>query len=199
MPPPGETEQQVIQWNDAVRQTGVIRLFVEAGLRRGGWAGIVDKAIVALNGELANKGIRVVIKTVAKAADAEAILDTTPGIELHGQSSLDTNGTPLLQRVTIQVPATPKVSTQYKDAREVGPGVRLYMIAHELIHTLGLTNAAHSRDDVFTRNPGLLTKGMVLGGKGITEDVIRPRDLSAVIPPIRLGAATVVNLQKAWP
>jgi hypothetical protein len=91
------------------------------------------------------------------------------------------------------------VSKQYKDAREAGPGVRLYMIAHELIHTLGLTNAAHSRDDVFTRNPGLLTKGMVLQGKGITEDVIRPYDLSAPIPPIRLGATTIANLQKAWP
>jgi hypothetical protein len=199
MPPPGETEQQVIRWNDAVRQTGVIRLFVEAGLRRGGWAGLVDKAIVALNGELASKGIGVAIKQVARAADAEAILDTRPGIELHGQSFLDTNGTPFLQRVTIQVPATPKVSKQYKDAREAGPGVRLYMIAHELIHTLGLTNAAHSRDDVFTRNPGLLTKGMVLEGKGITEDVIRSYDLSAIIPPIRLGAATIANLQKAWP
>ena len=199
MPPPGETEQQVIQWNDAVRQTGVIRLFVEAGLRRGGWAGIVDKALAALNDELARKGIRVVIKKVTKAADAEAILDTTPGIDLHGQSLLDTGGTPFLQRVTIQVPATPKVSKQYKDAREAGSGVRLYMIAHELIHTLGLTNAAHSRDDVFTRNPGLLTKGMVLEGKGITEDVIRSYDLSTLIPPIRLGAATIANLQKAWP
>jgi hypothetical protein len=118
---------------------------------------------------------------------------------LHGQSLLDTGGTPFLQRVTIQVPATPKVSMQYKDAREAGPGVRLYMIAHELIHTLGLTNAAHSRDDVFTRKPGLLTKGMVLEGKGITEDVIRSYDLSTLIPPIRLGAATIANLQKAWP
>ena len=173
--------------------------FVESGLRRGGWAGIVDKAIVALNGELAHKGIKVAIKQVAKAADAEAILETRPGIELHGQSFLDTNGTPFLQKVTIQVPATPKVSTQYKDAREVGPGVRLYMVAHELIHTLGLTNAAHSRDDVFTRKPGLLSKGMVLEGKGITEDAIRTYDLGTVIPPIRLGAATIGNLQKAWP
>jgi hypothetical protein len=199
MPSPGETEQQVIQWNDAVRQTGVVRLFVEAGLSRGGWAGIVDKALAVLNEELARKGIKVVIRKVSKAADAEAVLGTRPGIELHGQSLLDTGDTPFLQRVTIQVPATPKVSKHYKDAREAGPGVRLYMIAHELIHTLGLTNAAHSRDDVFTRDPGLLTKGMVLEGKGITEDVIRSYDLSTLIPPIRLGAATIANLQKAWP
>ena len=50
------------------------------------------------------------------------------------------------------------MSKQYKDAREAGSGVRLYMIAHELIHTLGLTNAAHSRDDVFTRDPGFSPK-----------------------------------------
>jgi len=199
MPPPGETEQQVIRWNDTVRQSGVVRLFVEAGLRRGGWAGIVDKAVTALNDELASKGINVAIRTVTRAADAEAILDTRPGIELHGQSLLDTQDTPFLHKVAIKVPATPKVSKHYKDAREVGPGVRLYIIAHELIHTLGLTNAAHSRDDVFTRDPGLLAKGMVVGGRGVTEDAIRPYDLASAIPPIRLGAATIANLQKAWP
>ena len=93
MPSPGETEQQVIQWNDAVRQTGVIRLFVEAGLRRGGWAGIVDKALAALNDELARKGIRVVIKKVTKAADAEAVLDTRPGMDPPA-SLLDTAARP---------------------------------------------------------------------------------------------------------
>jgi len=199
MPPPGETEQQVIPWNDTVRQSGVIRVFVGHGLRGSQWAGIADKAVAMVNDELSNKGINVTIKLTNKESEAEATLDTTPGSDLHGQSLLDTGGTATIQKVTIKVPATPRVSKADPKAREAGRGVRLYIVAHELIHTLGLTNAAHSKDDVFTKNPGLLQKGLVIGGKMVAEDMVRSFDLSAIMPPIRLGAATLANLQKAWP
>jgi hypothetical protein len=199
MPPPGQTEQQVIPWNDAVRQSGVIRVFVGHGLRGSQWAGVVEKAVAAVNDELSNKGIKVVIKLTDKQSEAEATLDTTPGSDLHGQSLLDTGGSATIQKVTIKVPATPRVSKLDPKAREAGRGVRLYIVAHELIHTLGLTNAAHSRDDVFTKNPGLLQKVLVIGGKMVADDMVRSYDLSAVMPPVRLGAATLANLQKAWP
>jgi hypothetical protein len=199
MPPPGQTEQQVIPWNDTVRQSGVIRVFVGHGLRGSQWSGVVEKAVAAVNAELSQKGINVVIKLSKKESEAEATLDTVPGSDLHGQSLLDTGGTAYIQKVTIKVPATPRVSMLDPKAREAGRGVRLYIVAHELIHTLGLTNAAHSRDDVFTKNPGLLQKGLVMGGKMVAEDMVRSFDLSAVMPPIRLGAATLANLQKAWP
>jgi hypothetical protein len=52
---------------------------------------------------------------------------------------------------------------------------------------------------VFTTNPGLLQNGLVVGGKMVAEDMVRSFDLSATMPPIRLGAATLANLQKAWP
>jgi hypothetical protein len=199
MPPPGETEQQVIPWNDVVRKSGKVRVFIGPGMRGSQWAGIVDKAIAAVNTELKQNGIKVVIEKAASESQADATVDTTPGIELHGQSFLDTGGTSFIQKVTIKVPATPRVSQLDPQAREVGPGVRLYMLAHELIHTLGLTNAAHSKDDVFTKKPSLLQKGLVLGGKGVAEDMVRSYDLSAVMPPIQLRAATLTNLQKAWP
>ena len=97
------------------------------------------------------------------------------------------------------MPATPLVSQRDPHAREVGPGVRLYMLAHELIHTLGLTNAAHSKDDVFTKNPTLVQKGVVLNGTGLADDAVQSYDLSVVIPPVRLRATTLSNLKKAWP
>lgn len=199
MPPPGDTEQQVILWNDTVRKSGVVRVFVGPGMRGSQWAVVIDKAINALNGELSQNGIKVVIKKAAKELDAEAILDTTPGSGLHGQSLLDTGGTQNIQKVTIKVPATPLVSQRDPHAREVGPGVRLYMLAHELIHTLGLTNAAHSKDDVFTKNPTLVQKGVVLNGTGLADDAVQSYDLSVVIPPVRLRATTLSNLKKAWP
>jgi hypothetical protein len=40
---------------------------------------------------------------------------------------------------------------------------------------------------------------LVIGGKMVADDMVRSYDLSAVMPPIRLGAATLTNLQKAWP
>lgn len=198
MPPLAETEQQVIPWNDAVRSSGRVKVFVAPGMSRGGWAGMADKGIRALNDQLRAKGIKVVIEKVDREEDANAVLDTTPSIELHGQSLLDTHGTRFIQKVAIKVPATPKISKTEPDAREVGPDVRLYIVVHELIHTLGLTNAAHSRDDVFTRGPTLLPDGMVLQGRRITEDKVRSFNLT-VIPPIVLGASTITNLKRAWP
>jgi hypothetical protein len=199
-PPPGETEQQVIQWNDTVRRSGVVRVFVGPSMRGSGWSAVVDQAINALNIALADKGFVVTIKRVSKESDAEAVIETTPGSALHGQSLLHTEGTANVQRVTIKIPATPRVSQVDPKAREAGSGVRLYIVAHELIHTLGLTNAAHSRDDVFTRNPMLAQKGVVPRGSNVlTEDKVQTFDLSRYIPPVVLGAATIANLKKAWP
>jgi hypothetical protein len=199
-PPPGETEQQVIQWNDAVRRSGVVRVFVGPGMRGSGWSAVVDTAINELNDALASKGLAVTIERVTNAADAQAVMETTPGSALHGQSLLHTEGTANVQRVTIRIPATPRVSQLDPKAREAGSGVRLYIVAHELIHTLGLSNAAHSRDDVFTKNPMLAAKGIVpRGGNALTEDKVQTYDLSRMIPPIVLGAATLTNLRKAWP
>jgi hypothetical protein len=150
---------------------------------------------------LANNGLAVIIERVSSAADAEAVMETTPGSGLHGQSLLHTEGTPNVQRVTIKIPATPRVSKLDPKSREAGSGVRLYIVAHELIHTLGLSNAAHSRDDVFTKAPFLAQRGVVPHGASrmLDEDKVQTFDLSRYIPPIVLGAATIANLRKAWP
>jgi hypothetical protein len=200
MPPPVvASDPPVIQWNATVRRSGVIRLFVKSSMRGSGWAGIVDQAIRELNTALSNKGFIMEVKKTASESEAEATIETTPGSALHGQTLLDRQGTDNVQKATIMVPATPRVSKRDPKAREAGAGVRLYIVVHELVHTLGLSNAAHSRDDVFTREPTLLVPGIVLpGGRGVTEDKIQAFD-GTVIPPIVLGAATLANLKKAWP
>ena len=121
MPPPGNTEPLILQWNDAVLQTGVLLIFVGAGLRTAPWVRIVDKAISALNGELSRNGIPVEIRKADKAK-AQVILDTVAGGGLHAQSDLDPLGTRRLQKVTVRIPATPRVSKTDLKAREVGPG-----------------------------------------------------------------------------
>jgi len=198
MPPPADTDPPVMQWNETVRRGGVIRLFVKPSMR-GQWGNIVDQAVRELNTALVNKGFIMEVQTTSSESDAEATIETTPGNALHGQTFLDRQGANTVQHATIKVPATPRVSKSDPTAREAGKGVRLYIVVHELVHTLGLSNAAHSRDDVFTRDPTLLLPGIVLPGRrGVTEDSIQAYD-GTVIPPIVLGAATLANLKKAWP
>ena len=194
-----QTEQKVVPWNDTVRQNREVRVFAGPSIHGGHWVGVIDKAITVINDELANKGDKVAIRKVAKETDADAILDTTPGTGLHGQTFLDPQGTGVTQKATIKVPATPRVSQRDPRAREVGPDVRLYILAHELIHALGLSNAAHSKDDVFTKSPFLVTAGVVVNGKGVTSDMVQAYDASVLMPPIRIGAETMANLQQAWP
>ena len=52
---------------------------------------------------------------------------------------------------------------------------------------------------MFTKNPGLLQRGVVLNKTMLADGMVRSYDLNAVMPPIRLGAATLANLQKVWP
>jgi hypothetical protein len=197
MPPPGQTEQQVIQWNDAVLRSGALMVFVGQGLRGTGWINIVDKAITELNRELSQHGISVEIRKAAKEADAQVLLDAVSGNELHAQSDLHVSGS-RLERVTVRIPATPRVSKKDPKARLAGPSVRLYMLVHELIHALGLTNAAHSRDDVFTKEPSVIQKGNYFNGTQLSDDVIQTYEPTIIVPPIRLRATTIGNLQKAW-
>jgi hypothetical protein len=199
MPPPDDTDPPVIPWNDTVRQGGVIRLFVRTNMRGSGWAGVVDKAIKEMNTLLASKGFSIEFKKVAKEEDAEATIETVTGSSLHGQTFLDRRGTSNLQQASIKVPATPRVSKVDPKAREAGAGVRLYIVMHEMIHALGLSNSAHSRDDVFTQSPTLILPGVSLPGTGVVrEDKVQAYD-GTVMPPIVLGAATLANLKKAWP
>jgi hypothetical protein len=199
MPPPDDTDPPVIPWNDTVRQGGVIRIFVRSNIRGSRWAGVVDKAIKDMNTLLGGKGFSMQFKKVAKEEDAEVTIETTPSNDLHGQTFLDRQGGTNLQRATIKVPATPRASKIDPKAREVGAGVRLYIVAHELVHALGLSNAAHSRDDVFTRDPHLILPGVVAPGRGVVrEDAVQAYD-GTIMQGIELGATTLANLKKAWP
>jgi len=77
--------------------------------------------------------------------------------------------------------------------------VRLFILVHELIHAVGLSNDEHSPDDVFAGRSVLIAKGQYLRSrKQAAEDLVQPPDGSAPMPPIRLGPKTIANLKKAW-
>ena len=81
----------------------------------------------------------------------------------------------------------------------MGPGVRLSLLVHELIHAVGLDNDEHSPDDVFAAISVVIPKGQYLkSGKQAAEDLVQPPDGSTPLPPIRIGGRTLTNLKKAW-
>jgi hypothetical protein len=62
---------------------------------------------------------------------------------------------------------------------------------HELVHCIGLTNCAHSKDEVFIAIP-VISVGASVGGK------VLPLDGSGSIPAPKLGANTIMKIKKAW-
>lgn len=168
----------------------------------GQWTAVLDKAIAEFNRQMSQHGLKLALSKVEKGMGPHIVLETQPGHGLHGSAPSQTkkiNGVHYLDLVTIRVPATPRINPNDPKSREVGPGVRLCLLVHELIHAVGLSNDEHSPDDVFAAKSVVIPKGQYLQSrKQAAEDLVQPPDGSAPMPPIRIGAKTLTNLKKAW-
>jgi hypothetical protein len=193
----------IIPWHKNVRRKGTLAYSAGAGLKGGHWATVLDKAIAEFNRLMSQHELKLSLGKVEEGKGPHIVLETQPGNGIHGSAPSQTmrlNGVEYLDVVTIRVPATPRVDPNDPRSREVGPGVRLFILVHELIHAVGLSNDEHSADDVFAAKSVLIPKGNYLkGGAQAAEDLVQPPDGSATMPPIRIGAKTVANLKKAWP
>jgi hypothetical protein len=168
----------------------------------GQWTAVLDKAIAEFNRQMSHHGLKLALSKVEKGMGPHIVLETQPGHGLHGSAPSQTkkiNGVHYLDLVTVRVPATPRINPNDPKSREVGPGVRLCLLVHELIHAVGLSNDEHSPDDVFAAKSVVIPKGQYLQSrKQAAEDLVQPPDGSAPMPPIRIGAKTLTNLKKAW-
>jgi hypothetical protein len=168
----------------------------------GQWTAVLDKAIAEFNRQMSHHGLKLALSKVEKGMGPHIVLETQPGHGLHGSAPSQTkkiNGVHYLDLVTVRVPATPRIDPNNPRSREVGPGARLFILVHELIHAIGLSNDEHSADDVFAAKSILIQKGAYLKSRTqAAEDLVQPPDGSAPMPPIRIGAKTVTNLKKAW-
>ena len=168
----------------------------------GQWTAVLDKAIAEFNRQMSHHGLKLALSKVEKGMGPHIVLETQPGHGLHGSAPSQTkkiNGVHYLDLVTVRVPATPRINPNDPKSREVGPGVRLCLLVHELIHAVGLSNDEHSPDDVFAAKSVVIPKGQYLQSrKQAAEDLVQPFDGSAPMPPIRIGAKTVTNLKQAW-
>lgn len=190
----------IIPWHRNVQRKHTLTYSVKT--MGGHWAAVLDKAVAEFNRLMSQHKLDLSLSKVEKGKGPHIVLETRPGHGIHGRTPMQTmklRGAEYLDFVTIQVPATPRIEPGNPKAREVGPGVRLCLLVHELIHAVGLTNDEHSSDDVFAARSILIPKGQYLKSKAqAKEDMVQPPDGSALMPPIRLGTKTVGKLKKAW-
>jgi hypothetical protein len=186
----------IIPWPKNVRSKGALTVAAAEDFKGGHWSTAFDKAISTFNQLMSDKGIGVTISKAEKEINAHIRFVTEKGNGIHGNTDLATmklGSTEYLDRITVKVPATPRIDPNDSKSREVGVGVRIYILVHEMIHAIGLTNDEHSQDDVFTK------AGALKAGKSAGDDQVQPFDGSEPMPPVRLGATTIANLKKAWP
>ncbi len=188
----------IIPWHRNVQRKHTLTYSVGANFKGAHWTPVLDKAIAEFNRHMSQHGLKLSISKVEKGMGPHILLETEPGNGIHGSAPSQTkkiNGVEYLDLVTIRVPATPRIEPNNPKSREVGPGVRLYILMHELIHTVGLSNDEHSADDVFAAKSVLIPKGSYLKSKTqAADDLVQPPDGSGPMPPIRIGAKTVTNL-----
>jgi hypothetical protein len=181
-------EPEIIPWPDRIRRTGEPEGFPRSSFTGSVWATDLDKAITAINQLLKNK-VGLAFKKADEEAGSEIVAETVSGSSLHGKSELATMGLGDRERlgsVRLRVPATPQIS-----GVDAGHPVRLHIMVHELVHCIGLTNCAHSKDDVFIARP-VISVGRTVGGKAL------PLDGSGSIPAPKFGANTIMKIKKAW-
>jgi hypothetical protein len=154
-------EAEIIPWSDRIRRTGELKVFPGSSFTGSVWATDLDKAITAINQLLKDK-VGLIFRKADKEAGSEIVAETVSGSGLHGKSALTVMGSGDRERlgsVNLRVPATPKIGQV-----DAGQPVRLHILVHELVHCIGLTNCAHSKDDVFISIP-VISVGASVGGK----------------------------------
>jgi hypothetical protein len=188
MTDPKCTEPEIIPWPDRIRRTGELKVFPGSKFTGSVWATDLDKAITAINQLLKDK-VGLAFKKADQEAGSEIVAETVPGSGLHGNNELSLIGSGARERlgsIKLRVPATPKVGQV-----DAGHPLRLHILVHELVHCIGLTNCAHSKDDVFIARP-VISVGASVGGK------VLPLDGSGSIPAPKLGAKTIMKIKTAW-
>jgi hypothetical protein len=201
-------------WHESVRGRGELRVYPGPTLR-GDWTATFELALRRFN-ELAKQhglGVRLVATKEApgqhpgQGADVQVdagdgqvsatyagatITRTVSGSIMHGNSPLvEIDGK--LEKVFVLVPANPLINTP-RGSRPVGPGVKLVILVHELVHACGLTNAEHGTADLFHGSPQP-DYGRTAAEDRLSVTVGKDRIL---MPPLRLTGQTAGRIRALW-
>jgi hypothetical protein len=174
-----------------VRDGGVLKVFKSATFTGSVWVTELEPAIKTVNAELTRIKLSLQFQLVDEAAGAHVVLETKDGNGLHGQDELEIGGVSTMRSAHIKLPGNPTIS-QTKDGTPAGGPVKRHVIAHELIHGIGLDNGEHADDG------GVFVGRLVLsiGTKGGKQQAA---DGSDSVPAIKLAPSTIKALKVAWP
>jgi hypothetical protein len=111
---------------------------------------------------------------------------------MHGRTPL-VEVDDVLEKVFVFLPATPLILTP-RGRRPVGPGVKLVILVHELVHACGLTDDEHGTADLFHGTPQV-DYGHTPADDRVWVTVGKNR---IVMPPLRLSGETAGRIRKLW-
>ena len=198
-------------WIDNIKKPN--RLSVYSGSLEGAWSALFREALQNFNALSrthvlgvtmtqskdaptdsggANVGVQAgngqISSTYAKEEKAEFF----DGRRMHGRTFLFSRDGKI-EKAFIFLPSQPQINTPW-GVRGVGTNIMKLIAVHELVHACGLTNAEHSKDDLFQANP------TVDPGTTPAKDrvLIRMGNRDIWMPPLILSGSTVRHIQQLW-
>jgi hypothetical protein len=201
-----QAESMARIWNDSIRARGRLRVFPGTTAQRSAWRDVVERAVTEFNRLSRETGMGVLLERVRAEADAEVLVETAlrgiagtfggqaidrpfDGTLMHGRT-LQVLRDDRMERALVFLPAAPQL-TSGRRRREAGPGVKLFIAVHELIHACGLSDAEHSNDDVFMGYP------QVDAGSRPADDRVRVT-YERRMPPLQVSAGTAARVRALW-
>ncbi len=210
----------ITPWIEEVRQRWQLRVHAHESMQCRAWRGLFDQALSEFNALSGAHGLGIALVSSEQPpatqglGGADVMISAASGVistpydglqqptsfdghSLHGLiRKVFSPGGQRMVKSFIYVPAEPFVPEPRR--RLVGPGVRLVILVHELVHACGLSNVEHSGSgDLFQGFVNILQPGtpeqdrVDLGRYG-------SNNLALGMPPLVLGEATVRYIQNAW-
>lgn len=183
------------RWPKHVIRKASLTVALSASAASSGWGPILGTALADINRMLASNKIDLVFSKADKPINAHITIDTMTGSKLHGNAKLSTSRSgsrEYLSSVVIAVPAAPRIDENDPKSRLAGDGVRLYLLVHELIHSIGLSNDEHTGGDVFSSSVQLLP------GQKAADDKVQFDAEHGSMPPIKYLGATITKIRDGW-
>jgi hypothetical protein len=187
---------ELFPWPSNVVGGKQLNIAMAGALPANGWLPALKAAIQFFNTQMTSSKIALSFAMAAKASGAHVVMEGVSGNGIHGQAELGLTsrrgGKEFLAKVTIKVPATPRVSERDPKSRIVGDGIKTCILVHEMIHGLGLDNFKHTPGDVFSKSFQLIE------GSAPNLDKMQWDASSPSMPPPVISGVTMKKIKSVW-